>query len=220
MTASSAGQGAAVNHRATEAAAARPNAEIAAVIEAGRLAAARGWVPATSGNFSARAAAGRIAITASGVDKGALEPADVLDIALDAPPPPGSSAETPLHQGLYRRFAGIGAVVHVHSPHATVLSRQRAAAGEVVLEGYELLKAFAGVRTHEIALAVPVFANSQDVAALAQAVERRLGAEPSAPGYLLAGHGLYAWGASMRDALRHAEAFEFLFGCELAGERP
>jgi len=189
-----------------------------AVIDAGRFSAARGWVPATSGNFSARSQDGRIAITASGVDKGALTAADVLEIALDAPPPAGSSAETGLHLALYRRHSAIGAVVHIHSTHATVLSRRRGAAGEILLEGYELLKAFAGVRTHTTRLAVPIFPNSQDIMALAEDVDRRLDAGIAAPGYLLAGHGLYAWGATMRDALRHAEAFEFLFGCELAGE--
>ena len=189
-----------------------------AVIGAGRFSAARGWVPATSGNFSARGQDGRIAITASGVDKGALTAADVLEIALDAPPPAGSSAETGLHLALYRRHSAIGAVVHIHSTHATVLSRRRGAAGEILLEGYELLKAFAGIRTHATRLAVPIFPNSQDIMALAEDVDRRLDAGIAAPGYLLAGHGLYAWGATMRDALRHAEAFEFLFGCELAGE--
>ena len=188
-----------------------------AVIEAGRFSAARGWVPATSGNFSARGQAGRIAITASGVDKGALSSTDVLQIALDAPPPAGSSAETGLHLALYRRHPAIGAIVHVHSTHATVLSRRHGPAGEILLEGYELLKAFSGIRTHETRLAVPIFPNSQDIAALADEIDRRLDAGPQAPGYLLAGHGLYAWGATMRDALRHAEAFEFLFGCELAG---
>jgi ribulose-5-phosphate 4-epimerase/fuculose-1-phosphate aldolase len=34
-------------------------------------------------------------------------------------------------------------------------------------------------------------------------------------GYLIAGHGLYAWGASVDDALRHVEAFECLFECEV-----
>ena len=188
-----------------------------AVIDAGRLSAARGWVPATSGNFSARGEDGRIAITASGVDKGALTRADVLQIALEAPPPAGSSAETGLHLALYRRYPAIGAVVHIHSTNATVLSRRHAAAAEIHLEDYELLKAFTGIRTHATRVAVPIFANSQDIAALADEVNRRLDAGPQVPGYLLAGHGLYAWGATMRDALRHAEAFEFLFGCELAG---
>jgi methylthioribulose-1-phosphate dehydratase len=186
------------------------------VIEACRFAAARGWVPATSGNFSARVDAARIAITASGTDKGALLRQDVLTIMMEAPPIPGSSAETGLHLQAYRRDPGIGAVVHVHTLNATVLSRHLADAGAVVLRGYELLKAFAGIGTHETELVVPVFANSQDMHALADRVAAYAHA---APGYLLAGHGLYAWGRTMREALRHAEAFEFLFGCELAAMR-
>jgi methylthioribulose-1-phosphate dehydratase len=34
-------------------------------------------------------------------------------------------------------------------------------------------------------------------------------------GYLIDGHGLYAWGRDMAEARRHLEAFEFLFDCEL-----
>jgi methylthioribulose-1-phosphate dehydratase len=34
-------------------------------------------------------------------------------------------------------------------------------------------------------------------------------------GYLIDGHGLYAWGRTMAEARRHLEAFEFLFHCEL-----
>ena len=34
-------------------------------------------------------------------------------------------------------------------------------------------------------------------------------------GYLIDGHGLYAWGRTMAEARRHLEAFEFLFASEL-----
>jgi methylthioribulose-1-phosphate dehydratase len=34
-------------------------------------------------------------------------------------------------------------------------------------------------------------------------------------GYLIEGHGLYAWGRDMAEARRHLEAFEFLICCEL-----
>ena len=43
-----------------------------ALIEVGRAFHAQGWAPATSGNFSARLADGRIAITTSGRHKGRL----------------------------------------------------------------------------------------------------------------------------------------------------
>ena len=34
-------------------------------------------------------------------------------------------------------------------------------------------------------------------------------------GYLIDGHGIYAWGRDMPEARRHLEAFEFLLACEL-----
>ena len=34
-------------------------------------------------------------------------------------------------------------------------------------------------------------------------------------GYLIDGHGLYAWGRDMAEARRHLDAFEFLLDCEL-----
>jgi len=33
--------------------------------------------------------------------------------------------------------------------------------------------------------------------------------------YLLEGHGLYTWGRSVEEALRHTEALEFMFECEV-----
>ena len=40
-----------------------------------------------------------------------------------------------------------------------------------------------------------------------------------APGYLIRGHGLYTWGRDVAEALRHLEAFDFLFTCELEHRR-
>jgi methylthioribulose-1-phosphate dehydratase len=193
---------------------------VAAVIEAGRKAAARGWVPATSGNFSARIDENTIAITRSGTDKGALSRADILVVDLDAPDP-RASAEAPLHYALYRDFPAIGAINHVHSPAASVLSRSLAE-GTLRLEGWELQKAFAGIRSHETAVDVPVFLNDQDTARLSGAASRRLaeaGNSKPAPGYLIAGHGLYTWGSSPEEAWRHTEALETLLAYQLSYER-
>ena len=38
-------------------------------------------------------------------------------------------------------------------------------------------------------------------------------------GYLIDGHGLYAWGRDMAEARRHLDAFEFLIRCELEMRR-
>jgi len=198
---------------------------VAGVIAAGRNAAARHWVPATSGNFSVRIDADTIAITRSGVDKGSLVAADILIQPLDQPLLPGSSAEAELHTALYRERPELGAIFHVHSPAATVLSRLALAEGTLALTGWELQKALAGVRTHEAIVEVPVFANDQDISTLSKRVEARL-TQPTtapgahlAPGYLLAGHGVYAWGATEADAARHLEALETLFGFELSYRR-
>jgi methylthioribulose-1-phosphate dehydratase len=115
---------------------------------------------------------------------------------------------------LYRRFPEIGCVLHTHSVAQTVASRLFAGAGHVRLEGYELLKAFEGNRTHETAIDVPVLPNSQDMPTLAAQVDALLDRQ-CLWGYLIDGHGLYAWGADMAQARRHLDAFEFLLSCEL-----
>jgi methylthioribulose-1-phosphate dehydratase len=189
------------------------------VIRAGRVAAQHGWIPATSGNFSVRADDDRVAVTRSGCDKGALKDGDIAVVALDAPPPGGLSAEAPLHLARYRNDAAVGAVFHVHMASAALISRLHADRGGVTLEGWELQKAFAGVASHDEALRVPIFANSQDIEGLAVAVEEALArvgrARPAPPGYLIAGHGLYAWGRNAAEAERHLEAFDFLFRLQL-----
>ena len=96
-----------------------------------------------------------------------------------------------------------------------MIGRAHARYGAVRIEGWELQKALRGIASHETVVEAPVFANDQDVEALAERVSARL-AEPvrdavPAPGYVLAGHGLYAWGRDATDAWRHLEALETLF---------
>ena len=192
-------------------------AVVAELLAFGRFAAERDWVPATSGNFSQRLDAERIAITPSGVDKGRLRSGDLIVVPLHGRLPDGASAETPLHLARYRSDPSVGAVVHIHSVSATVLSRAFAAEGELVLEGFEMQKALPQVNTHESTVRLPIFANAQDTAGLAASIEARL--DRGVPGYLLAGHGLYAWGESMGLARRHVEGLEFLLRCALEERR-
>ena len=176
-----------------------------------------GWTPATSSNFSHRLDDQHAAITVSGRDKGRLVEDDIMVVDFDGQPVGRQlrpSAETLLHTQLYRRYPEIGCVLHTHSPVQTVASRLYAEQGHIRLEGYELLKAFEGNRTHEMAIDVPVFANTQDMDVLAAQVDALLDKQ-CMWGYLIDGHGLYAWGRNMAEARRHLEAFEFLFHCEL-----
>lgn len=176
-----------------------------------------GWTPATSSNFSRRLDDQHAAITVSGRDKGRLTEADIMVVDFDGKAVGSThrpSAETLLHTQLYQRFPDVGCVLHTHSPAQTIASRLFAGQGHVRLEGYELLKAFPGNSTHETALDLPVFANTQDMPTLAAQVDALLDSRPLW-GYLIDGHGLYAWGRDMAEARRHLEAFEFLLHCEL-----
>lgn len=176
-----------------------------------------GWTPATSSNFSMRLDDRHAAITVSGRNKTQLTEADIMVVDFDGHPVATElrpSAETLLHTQLYRRFAGVGCVLHTHSLVQTVASRLFAPQGHVRFEDYELQKAFAGNTTHDASMDVPVFANTQDMTELAAKVEAALDAQPMW-GYLIEGHGVYAWGRDMPEARRHLEAFEFLLACEL-----
>ena len=187
------------------------------IIQAGRFVYARGWSPATSSNYSARLSTNQALLTVSGKHKGQLDKEDILATDLQAhslEPNKKPSAEALLHTQLYNWQANIQAVLHTHSVNATVLSRIEQSAA-IEFTDYELQKAFAGISSHEQPLLVPIFANDQDMPRLAQTVQTWLDNHPDCQGYLIRGHGLYTWGASMADALRQIEAFEFLLECEL-----
>jgi methylthioribulose-1-phosphate dehydratase len=185
------------------------------LVAAGQFIDGRGWVPATSGNFSARLKDGRIAITVSGRHKGQLTRDDIMlvdadGLSLDGKKP---SAETLLHTSLYRRYPHVGSILHPHSPNATLISRL--CRQEVVLENYELLKALAGIQTHESRIVVPIFPNDQNIGRLALEVQDYLNRCGDIYAYIIAGHGFYTWGSTVSEALRHLEALEFLFELEV-----
>lgn len=190
------------------------NAAAAVIVATGRRLDARGLAPATAGNYSVRLADGSIAVTVSGEHKGRLTADGVMRVdraglPIDAKRP---SAETLLHCLVYGLDAGAGAVLHTHSVSGTVLSR--ALGNEILLTGYELLKIFPGIDTHDTSVALPLVDNSQDMAALADELRPLLAAQnPLVPAFYIRGHGLYAWGATMEAAENLVEAIEFLLTC-------
>lgn len=189
--------------------------EIAA---AGRRLGAQGLTPATSSNFSMRLDAAHIAVTVSGRDKGALTAQDVMVVDMRGEPVGTTarpSAETLLHTQIYSVFAEANAVLHTHSRTQTVASRVYAKAGSVRFDGYELQKAVAGHTSHEQAIDLPVFPNTQHMPELVGQIDAWVKSNRPLYGYLIEGHGLYAWGRDMAEAERHVEAFEFLLACEL-----
>jgi methylthioribulose-1-phosphate dehydratase len=185
------------------------------IIAAGRRFHARGWVLGTSGNFSVVTWRDplRLAITASSVDKGTLESTHILDVDETCAVHGGTgnpSAETLLHFEIVRR-RGAAAVLHTHSVWSTLLSDSHGLDSGLAIEGYEMLKGLDGVRTHEHREWVPIVANDQDMTRLARVVGQTLDEHPAAHAILLVRHGLYTWGTTLADAVRHIEILEFLF---------
>lgn len=191
------------------------------LVQTARWASRMGWAPATSTNYSVRlpedTGPAYCAITGSGVDKGTIEIEHIIAVDQhgrsfdkDGLKP---SAETPLHLLLYRTM-GIGAVLHTHSLPAALLSRLACDEGHIRLSGWELLKGFRGIDTHEAEISLPVFPNSQDMQALSTRIERSLPRDRPCYGFLLAGHGLYVWGKDLPESRRHLEVFEYLLQCQ------
>jgi methylthioribose-1-phosphate isomerase len=184
--------------------------ELAAV---GRLLYARGWLPGTGGNLSAVVGLEplRLAVTASGVDKGRIAPADlvVVDAAGTVLAGAGrASNEVALHLAILRARPDARAVLHTHSTWNTLASL--AAAPELELTGYEQLKGLAGVRGPDHRERLAILENEQDLALLAGRAEAILRSSLSSHGLLLRGHGLYTWGSCLAEAQRHVETLEFL----------
>jgi methylthioribulose-1-phosphate dehydratase len=183
------------------------------IAEVARQCYARGWVQGTSGNFSAVVSRHplRLAITASGVDKGTLSPGEVVEIDELAKVVAGSgtpSAEASIHLAI-ARTRGAGAVLHTHSTWSTILS-DAATGGGLAIEGYEMLKGLDGVGTHEHHEWLPILDNTQDWAAATPQIEAMLAEHQKAHGFLIRRHGLYTWGRDVAEAKRHVETLEFL----------
>ncbi len=208
-----------------------PGAELAE--EAARYA-RLGWMRATSGNLSVVVGTDpvRILVTASGLDKGALTAADVVELdgagvptgrtptGLAATPsasaggsrtgdrPRQPSAEAVLHARLIGLTVA-AAVVHLHTV-ASVLAADRFPDG-LTLRDHEMLKAL-GRAAEGDPVRLPVVTNSQDMAVLAERVSAAW--EPATPAALIARHGMYVWGADLLAVRHRAEAVEWL--CEWA----
>ncbi|WP_373486872.1 methylthioribulose 1-phosphate dehydratase [Blastomonas sp.] len=177
---------------------------------------ARGLAAATSGNHSARIDDGSILITRSGQHKGRMDMGSFMRIdadghALDSGQP---SAETALHLMLYRH-CDAGAVLHCHSPQAVGFSRVLAGETHVQFEGHEMLKAFPGITSHDVTLALPLVDNSQNMADIEAVIAPQLGRPGMIPAFLIRSHGVYAWGADVAEAERVLEAVEWLIAATL-----
>ncbi len=181
----------------------------------------RGWSPATSTNYSFRTPEVEepiYTISKSGIDKQFFNEQDFMHIdragkATSDYAGTKPSAETLLHTMLYDQYVDCQAILHTHSVLSTVLSAKFEAQKGFFIENLEVLKAIRGINTHATKVWIPIFENSQAIATLSIEIKAYLTQNPQTYGFLLSGHGLYAWGSSLGEAKRHIEAFEFLFEC-------
>jgi L-fuculose-phosphate aldolase len=157
-------------------------------------------VPATAGNVSMRVdgEGGLIAVTPAAVPYDLLEPADIVLVTaagevVDGDRPPTS--ELPLHTGLYARRSEVGAVVHTHSPAASVMA----------VMGWALppiLTGLVGAAGGDVRVAPYARPGTSDLAAVAaEALEAR-GA------CLLRHHGVVSIGPDLASALSAASMTE------------
>ena len=186
------------------------------IAETGRALHARGWALATAGNFSAvvRREPLVLAISRSGVDKGRLTAADILQVDGNGLPLEAGASPRTRRSCTSRSCASAAPapVLHTHSVWNTLLSEAAGEAGGLAISGYEMLKALAGVGTPR---ARRVGADHPEHPGLrahdARTWWRRSRSTRGAHGVLLRGHGLYTWGRDLAEAQRHVETLEFLF---------
>ena len=177
----------------------------------------RRWCEGTGGNFSVVVQRDplHLLMAPSGVNKGQVEPAQLVIVDEQQKVIQGqgrASAETTLHVEIITTLQ-CRAVLHTHSVDSTVLSDHCAKQATIRLEGWEMLKGLKGITTHDTSIDIPIVANNQNMRELSQSIRPYL--NTNAPGILVAGHGLYAWGDSLAEAQRHVEILEFLFSTVL-----
>lgn len=187
----------------------------AALAEEAARFASFGWMRGTSGNLSLVVTRDplRLAVTASGLDKGELTAAHavLVDHTGAAVGPGRPSAEAALHARI-ARVTGAGAIVHMHTVASVAVGRMRPEG--IVFRDLEMLKGI-GCSAHAQEVVLPVIENSQDMTVLGDRWETAI--DPAMPAVIVAGHGLYVWGADARIARHRTEVVEWLLELELTG---
>lgn len=179
---------------------------------------ARGWLEGTAGNLSIRLPGGETAlITASGVSKGSITTADMVEVRIDNARPvhdgaPRPSAETTIHTALYQLSAESHAVVHAHPPYATATAILAARRGDdtVTFTDLEIIKGLGLADPSQVV--VPVFDNHAHVPLIADAVGDRITAD-APPVMLIGNHGATTWGPTLDIARNRMECLEAM--CQL-----
>lgn len=168
------------------------------LVSAGAALASSGVILSGEGNLSARLDGNQFLITPAGLDKGRLDPRDMVVVPFDwTRVPSRASSESKLHISIYQRFSAVAAIVHAHPPQVQALDgTDRVPDCRLLTEGQQLLGRVAWVHSLEPgsdALAYEV----------ATALEH-------APACILDRHGAVTVGSSVEQALRRMLLLERL----------
>jgi methylthioribulose-1-phosphate dehydratase len=176
----------------------------------------KGWSPATSTNYSFKDDLGLIWVSKSGIDKSQFHSNDFITITnegvscgeFEGLKP---SAETLIHCAIYELFPESTVILHSHSVYPVVLSSLLS--DKLIVKEYEIQKGFEGQVSHENALEIPIFDNSQDIKAFAKTLINSK-SKLQNHSFIMRKHGTYAWGRNLFEAKRHLESLEYLCQCE------
>ncbi|GGJ14158.1 L-ribulose-5-phosphate 4-epimerase [Alicyclobacillus cellulosilyticus] len=180
------------------------------VLEANRQLPGLGLVKLTWGNVSGLdAETGLVVIKPSGVPYERLTIDDLVVVDLDGRVVEGRlnpSSDTPTHVYLYRSFRGIGGIVHVHSPWATIFAQ---AGRPIPPLGTTHADHFYGEVPCTRALTEEEISGHYELETgkvIAEAFRQR---DPLAvPAVLVRQHAPFCWGKDALDALRNAIVLE------------
>ncbi len=162
----------------------------------------KGLSRGTSGNISVRSGQGML-ITPTGIAPACLLPEHIVAMGLDGEVHPDQlspSSEWQLHVDVYREKSSIGAIVHCHSPFATILACARKSIPP-------LHYMVAGAGSYAIPLAGYATFGSKELS------RANLGALSDSRACLLANHGQLAVGKNLDEAMKLAELVEELAQC-------
>jgi L-ribulose-5-phosphate 4-epimerase len=171
-----------------------------------------GLVSFTWGNVSARdAGSGLVAIKPSGLPYETMTAGDMVVVDLDGRVVDGArkpSSDLPTHLELYRRFAGIGGIVHTHSTWATAWAQ---ACREIPALGTTHADYFRGAIPCTPVLTPQQTQGDYEKATGEAIVERfrTAGIDPlQMPAVLVANHGPFVWGPDAETAVHNAAVLE------------
>ena len=171
-----------------------------------------GLVVLTWGNVSGiDRAKGLFVIKPSGVPYETLTAGDMVVMDLEGRKAEGRmnpSTDTPTHAELYRRFAGIGGVVHTHSRWATIWAQ---AGRAIPAYGTTHADTFHGPVpiTRDLTPEEVDTAYELETGRLIATLFEENGLSPThTPAVLARSHGPFAWGKSAADAVHNAVALE------------